>query len=414
MFWSKDKKSKSENKKGNLIGALVLVLSVLLSGVLIFFKDPKKISQFLKGQKREIKELRAGQEDFSRFCSDSGNLFKDLFIPYCGNDNRPKILRPKALLSYAVLAVVMKVFVIGFLFTTYPSLAQLSEIVSDRMINLTNQARQESGVEPLQFNADLAAAALAKGEDMIARQYFAHDTPDGKRPWQWIDRRNYDYVYAGENLAMDFVSAELVQEAFMKSPSHQKNILNPRYKEVGMAVLNGEINGHQTILLVEFFGTQRKDLSSLAAAQPSVIVPAGSAVATPEVKTQPAVNVNNQPTVQPAVAGEQIEEVSAPINPEPDLSDLEVGSANEGIIVIAGSHQNSKALVDFIIEYSNIFFIAFLIFILISLCLNIFINIRVQHSSVILQTVAVAALMLAMVLVKFHFVEQVAPQILIL
>ena len=231
---------------------------------------------------------------------------------------------------------------------------------------------------------------------MMTRSYFAHDTPEGKKPWQWINRGEYDYVYAGENLALDFTSAEVVHSAFMKSPSHRRNILNPKYKEIGIAVLNGEMNGQQTTLLVEFFGTQRKDISTLAANQPS-----------PEKTEEPNLPQPEKNTT--GVAGE----ATAEPTPESD----EVSSftpANEGIIIVTTELKSSRALVDLVIEYSNIFFIAFLIFILISLALNIFIKIKVQHASIILESIVVVALLLSMILVKFHFVEQVAPHILIL
>ena len=142
-----------------------------------------------------------------------------------------------------------------------------------------------------------------------------------------------------------------------------------------------------------------KDVSTLATTQQP----------TTEVTQPPAVQVPVPLPEEPKVAGEQTleqptQEIGLP-TPEPPT---------EGIIVVSTNQQSSKALVDLVIEYSNIFFIAFLIFILISLLLNIFIKIRVQHSSLILQTIAVAALITAMILVKFHFVEQVDPHILIL
>ena len=58
----------------------------------------------------------------------------------------------------------------------------------------------------------------------------------GTTPWSWIEKENYDYNYAGENLAMDFQSAEKMEEAWMASPTHRANILNGKYREIGMAV----------------------------------------------------------------------------------------------------------------------------------------------------------------------------------
>lgn len=356
------------------------------------FSSPKRLKRFFKNEKREISELTSGEQDLKRFLFDSRVLFKNLFIPNQDNDNRPKILRPKSLASYALVAIAVKLVVTGFLFTTYPTPAQLSEIVSANMINLTNQARTEAGLEPLVENEALTRYAQIKGQDMLDHDYFAHNTPDGKRPWEWIERSDYDYVYAGENLAMDFMSAEVVHDAFMKSPSHRRNILNPKYKDIGVAVLKGTIQGRETTLLVKFYGTQRKDLSTLAAVSPE--------------------QENN--TVQDFIPNENV--AGAQNEPDPNTTLDVTGSPinNEGIIVVSSSTKTSKALVDLVVEYSNIFFIAFLLFMLMSLALNIFINIKVQHSSVILQSVVVVALLLSMVLVKLHFVEGVAPQLLIL
>ncbi|MFA6254636.1 MAG: CAP domain-containing protein [Patescibacteria group bacterium] len=397
MFGQTNKKSQEKNLKWlKTLGIFSIIFNAIC--FLIFYVNPKRWKIFVRGQKKEINELSQGQEDFGRFCKDSACLIKDFFIPYDGNDNKPRALRPKSLLSYALIVISVKLLVTGFLFITYPTPAELSTIISSNMINLVNESRKEAGIEPLVSDTFLEKFAQAKGQDMINRDYFAHDTPEGKKPWQWIDRGEYDYVYAGENLAMDFKTAETVHEAFMKSPSHRRNILNPKYKEVGMAVIEGQIGGHQTILLVEFFGTQRKDLSTLAK--------------TPEpVKQNAEVALTNQNPENANVAGEQV----TPTEEEIQITNQNPTEyPNEGLIVVATEEKSGKALVDLVIEYSNIFFLAFLIFILISLALNIFIKIKVQHASIILQSVVVIALLLAMILVKFHFVEQVSHQLLIL
>jgi len=397
MFAQNNKKSQAKNFGWlKIIGIFTVFFNVIC--FLIFYIHPKRWKRFFKGQKKEINELTQGKEDLNRFCKDSACLIKDLFIPYDGNGHKPKVLRPKSLLSYALIAISVKLIVTGFLFITYPTPAELAAIISSNMVNLVNESRQEAGLEPLKADNLLAKFAQSKGQDMINRDYFAHDTPEGRKPWQWIDRSEYDYVYAGENLAMDFKTAEAVHEAFMKSPSHRRNILNPKYKEVGMAVLEGQLGGHQTTLLVEFFGTQRKDLSTLAK--------------TPEqpVKQNNEATLINKNTENANVAGEQI----TPTEESQTASQNPIEYPNEGLIVVANEQKSGKALVDLVIEYSNIFFLAFLIFILISLALNIFIKIKIQHASIILQSVVVIALLLAMILVKFHFVEQVSHQLLIL
>lgn len=355
---------------------------------LIFFRQ-RKFKKFIKEQKREIEELTSGDEDFFRFVKDSRQLFKNFFIPNDGNNNQPKALRPKSIVFYIVLAVLVKITVTGFLFASYPSPAELSAIVSSKMIELTNLTRTEAGLEPLTENSTLSKYAMEKGQDMLKRNYFAHDTPDGRKPWEWIDKDEYDYVYAGENLAMDFVSAEVVHDAFLKSPSHRNNILNSKYNEIGVAVLQGELGDHQTTLLVKFYGTQRKDVGTL----------------TFSGQVNNTVESPDEVDHQKAIAGAANTDIAQNETTQPN---------NQGIIVVSTSQKTSKTLVDLVIEYSNIFFIAFLIFILISLALNFFIKIHIQHSSLIIQGVVVVALLTSMILVKFHFVETVAPQLLIL
>lgn len=136
------------------------------------------------------------------------------------------------------------------------SFAQASDITADMVIKLTNKAREKAGVAVLVKNDLLKKAAEKKAQDMINKNYFAHISPEGKSPWDWIQESGYDYRYAGENLAINFTSAEDEQEAWMDSPSHRKNILNPDYEEIGVAVKEGIIDGNKTIVTVQEFGTK--------------------------------------------------------------------------------------------------------------------------------------------------------------
>jgi len=124
------------------------------------------------------------------------------------------------------------------------------------VIALVNEERAKLAIQPLEVNADLSKAALEKANDMVLHNYFAHVSPSGVTPWQWIGQSGYDYSFAGENLAINFTDAKTQHEAFMQSESHKKNILNPKYKEIGVAVITGKINGTQTIITVQEFGAQ--------------------------------------------------------------------------------------------------------------------------------------------------------------
>lgn len=174
--------------------------------------------------------------------------------------------RKTKLLSAGFALILAGIFVFFFI----PSDASTaSDITADSVVALTNQSRAESGETALAVNVKLSQAAQAKAGDMIANDYFSHTSPAGTTPWNWIEKQNYDYNYAGENLAMDFYSSDKMEEAWMASPTHRANILNDRYREVGVAVKEGVINGHDTILAVVMFGSGDKNLPSASDAKVS-------------------------------------------------------------------------------------------------------------------------------------------------
>ncbi len=130
-----------------------------------------------------------------------------------------------------------------------------SEITAEAMIKLTNQSRLESGLESLSVNSKLSRAAYLKASDMLKFDYFDHTSPSGIDPWHWIKSAGYNYHYAGENLAIDFITAEGTHRALMESSSHKENILNPHFKEIGVAVLEGEFKGSNSTVVVEMFAS---------------------------------------------------------------------------------------------------------------------------------------------------------------
>lgn len=137
-----------------------------------------------------------------------------------------------------------------------------SDITSDKIVELTNASRAGANDNQLTVNAKLTRAAEAKAADMLANNYFSHTSPAGATPWIWIQKEGYDYNYAGENLAMDFQTTSKMEEAWMASPTHRANILNEKYSEIGAAVREGNINGHETIVAVVMFGSGDRNVSS--------------------------------------------------------------------------------------------------------------------------------------------------------
>ena len=164
--------------------------------------------------------------------------------------------------------------------------ARASEITANEVIALVNQDRQERNLDSLVINEKLDKVAEAKAQDMINNNYFAHTSPAGIDPWYWFGQIGYDYQTAGENLAMDFLSAEREQKAWMASETHQRNILNSQFQETGIAVKQGKINGKMTTLVVEVFGSRTDFVKS---AVPK-IEPVASPVINKDVSLIPALN----------------------------------------------------------------------------------------------------------------------------
>ncbi len=110
----------------------------------------------------------------------------------------------------------------------------------------------------MKLNENLIEAAQQKAADMFAHNYWAHFSPAGRSPWSFITSVGYQYIFAGENLARDFGREEDILKAWMASPTHRDNILNPKYQEVGLAVVDGSLKNSETTLVVQLFGAQSK------------------------------------------------------------------------------------------------------------------------------------------------------------
>ena len=167
------------------------------------------------------------------------------------NKKQIKALKKWSLTAFAVTLLITSMFV-------FNAFAQTGTTDST-ILNLTNNTRSKDNLKPLSENETLKKAAYAKAQDMFKNQYFEHTSPAGKTPWEFINKAGYDYAYAGENLAIDFDNIETTHIAWMGSPAHKANILNPNYSEIGVASVSGLYNGKTTIITVEMFGTSMFD-----------------------------------------------------------------------------------------------------------------------------------------------------------
>lgn len=184
-------------------------------------------------------------------------MFRHLFLPHESNNHRAKLLHPSFLLSIIVLFLGLQL-TINQLTINYPQILgyAAAQISPEEVIKLTNQQRQANGLDIVKLNPELSVAAAQKAADMFARNYWAHVSPVGTQPWYFITSAGYSYRYAGENLARDFSDPQSVVRAWMDSPSHRENILNPKYQDIGLAIIDGKLEGRETTLVVQMFGTK--------------------------------------------------------------------------------------------------------------------------------------------------------------
>lgn len=211
---------------------------------------------------------------------------KHIFHPQRSNNHRPKFLHPKPLFFLSLIAIGFYQLV-GLVSTVHPVrgsiLGYASNITVGQVVEQTNAQRAGAGLSTLTYNTQLAQAAIAKAQNMFANNYWAHTSPTGLEPWDFIKSAGYTYKIAGENLARDFDSTSPMVDAWMNSPTHRANIMNPRYQETGVAVIDGSLGGIETTLVVQMFGAPSQ---TSVVQEPSVAVPARATETVPPAAQQ--------------------------------------------------------------------------------------------------------------------------------
>lgn len=179
----------------------------------------------------------------------------DHFLPHHRNNYHPHVFGHRAMAMFSAALLLLKVFTISVTAFGPVMPAFSSAITAENIISLTNASRNAYKLGFLTENELLTKAAQNKAEDMLKKEYFSHNSPDGKTPWSFIQNSGYNYLMAGENLAVNFSEAESVEEAWMNSPGHKANILNKNFEEIGIGIAQGEYQGHTAIFVVQMFGT---------------------------------------------------------------------------------------------------------------------------------------------------------------
>ncbi len=117
---------------------------------------------------------------------------------------------------------------------------------------LLNKDRVANGLNPLCCMESLSDVARAHSRDMAQRNYFDHTSPEGTQPWDRMKSAGVTgWTMAAENIAYGQDSPEAVQEAWMNSPGHRQNILDPGLTHVGV----GQVYHDGTPFWTQLFAT---------------------------------------------------------------------------------------------------------------------------------------------------------------
>lgn len=134
--------------------------------------------------------------------------------------------------------------------------ASLSPSESD-LLNRLQQQRAQAGLGALAYDGLLAKVARMRSQDMAARNYFAHHSPEGTTSASLAQANGGRYAFVGEILARNNYPADqavaVAMDGFMQSPSHRENVFYPSYSRVGIAeaVTSSGMHYFTVVLAVE-------------------------------------------------------------------------------------------------------------------------------------------------------------------
>lgn len=339
---------------------------------------------------------------------------KKFFFPCLENNYSPHILSGNFLFYWSLLISFLKMTLfLLYLYLPYNSL--FAEITKSILLELTNKTRMEAGLMPLKENVILSEAASQKSQDMLTQNYFSHKSPDGFYVWDILKKLGYAYKSAGENLAIGYLDSEEVHQAWLASPSHRANILNPQFQEIGLAVAKGKFEGNNVYVVVQIFGTPK-------AITTKEIQPLKTEISTKATTTLlPIISSPISTPLLPEVISEQKDEEEK-LTPETEKTEVIAEENTPVTTLFAGSETQKKAeqknlsfkVLKFLTTNYNNFIQKFIygsiVLVVLILLLTIFIKIDIQYPSLIFKALAVIILLIFFLwLDKEYILQIIAP-----
>ncbi len=313
--------------------------------------------------------------------------FKKYFIPHEGNNHQPHMLRRKTVIFLGIMVLAIEVL-FAFRSLGIISIDRLTALIlPNSLVDETNAARTADDLSSLKPNVLLELAAQEKANDMAKSGYFAHTSPTGITPWYWFQNVGYNFEYAGENLAVNFIDSQDVMNAWMNSPEHRANILDSHFTQIGIATAEGMYEGRPATFAVQLFGTP--------APQAAVAVTSRVAAVEPTVIAETSSIATSGESAFVAVKGAETSSVASPV------------ASSVSSTVIAGSTsvlmQQSNSVADAWAsphQTFNYFLYVLGALIILALGLNIFIKMEIQHGYLIFNGLLLIVFLGAMIVMN--------------
>ena len=260
--------------------------------------------------------------------------FHDTYLPYL----------PMTLILF------LSVFLSGYTPSRSGTLAYATNVSHSGLLSSTNSQRSQQGRSALSINSALNSAAQAKANDMTARNYWSHNTPDGQEPWVFVQAAGYSYLKAGENLAYGFSTSTDTVQGWMNSASHRANMLDADYTDVGFGFSNSSnynSSGEETVVVAMYGKPQVASAVQSApapAAAPTSTPPPSSPAPAPQTEQAAPAPASAPPaetkkpetitTTEPTTEGEAPSVVVAQAKPISRIESLTKGKAPWAILAV--------------------------------------------------------------------------------
>lgn len=195
----------------------------------------------------------------------------------------------------------------------------------EEIVRRTNDLRRQHGLVPLTRNPQLDRAALGHTLEMVEHNFLSHTGQySGSSLKDRVQWAGYGHgVLVGENLARGQRTAEAAIAGWLGSPGHRANLLDARFRDIGVACLEGRATGpdgrpYLTIYWTQNFGAPNLApvLITTAAQQAANLLHAAGRQMEKLAGGQPS---TAPPPARPALGGNQ-----PPAAPPPAVIDIDI------------------------------------------------------------------------------------------